>query len=195
MRSAQDHARRTPRLQRFLPPRCAETPAITGLQSRKAEFRDRSREIIAAGLRILKKSRGHDGAHGVAADVLAAGVAAAVPKKARHRAQGADFESIAQHVVGLVPPAAAALASIISKHRNSLNRRSLPHFKNVYSVRADLTTLFGRIPRLSPRSILLVGDTDSKKTERVYRHMNHVNLTSPRPPTSKSPARDRVRGA
>src|SRR5208337_158155 len=128
---AQDHARRTPRLQRFLPPRCAQTPAITGLQSRKAEFRDRRREIIAAGLRILKKSRGHDGAHVVAADVLAAGVAASVAKKARHRAQGTDFESIAQHVLGLVAPAAAALASVISQHRDSLHRRSLLRFENV----------------------------------------------------------------
>jgi hypothetical protein len=75
MCSAQNHARRTPRLQRFLPPRCAQTPAITGLQSRKAEFRDRHRQIVAAGLRILKKFRGHDGAHRVAADILAAGVA------------------------------------------------------------------------------------------------------------------------
>jgi hypothetical protein len=30
MRSAQDHARRTPRLQRFVPARCAQTPALTG---------------------------------------------------------------------------------------------------------------------------------------------------------------------
>src|SRR5258707_14317904 len=117
MCSAQDYARSTLRLQRFLPPRCAQTPAITGLESRKAEFRDRRREIIAAGLRILKESRGHDGAHGVAADVLAAGVAASVAKKTRHRAHGADFESIAQHVLGLVAPAAAALAGVISQHR------------------------------------------------------------------------------
>src|SRR5580692_12477796 len=112
MRSAQDHARRTPRLQRFPPPRCAQTPSIVRLESRKAEFRNRRREIIAAGLRILKKSRGHDGAHGVAADVLAAGVAASVAKKTRHRAQGADFESIAEHVLGLVAPAAATLANL-----------------------------------------------------------------------------------
>src|SRR5271155_1827804 len=95
MCSAQDHARRTPRLQRFLPSRCAQTPAITGLKSWKAEFRDWRREIIAAGLRILKKSRGHDGTHGVAADVLAAGVATAVAKETDNQAQGADFESIA----------------------------------------------------------------------------------------------------
>src|ERR1700722_16619455 len=124
MCSAQDHARRKPRLQRFLPPRCAQTPAITGLQSRKAEFRDRRREIIAAGLRILKKSRGHYRAHGVAADVIAAGVAAALAKKTRHRAQGADFESVAEHVLRLVASAAAALASVISQHRDSLHRRS-----------------------------------------------------------------------
>src|SRR5882724_5531634 len=120
MCSAQDHAGGAPRLQRFLPPRCAQTPAITRLKSRKAEFRDRRREIIAAGLRILKKSRGHDDAHGVAAGVLAAGVTAAVPKETRHRAQGADIESIAEHVLRLVAPAAAALASVISQHRDSL---------------------------------------------------------------------------
>src|SRR6266404_695202 len=128
MRSAQHHARRTPRLQRFLPARCAQTPAIIGLQSRKAEFRHRRREIIAAGLRELEKTHGHDGAHGVAAVVLAAGVAAAVAKESRHRAQGADFESIAEHVLGLVAPA-SALASVISQHRNSLHRRSLPTAK------------------------------------------------------------------
>jgi hypothetical protein len=32
-----------------------------------------------------------------------------------------------------------------------------------------MTTLFGRIRRFSARLILLVGNTDSKKTERVYR--------------------------
>src|SRR6202453_2573818 len=126
MCSAQHHARRMPCLQRFLPARCAQTPPITGLQSRKAEVRNRRREIIAAGLRKLKKTRGHDGAHGVAADVLAAGIAAAVAKETRHRAQGADFESIAEHVLGLVAPAAATLASVISQHRYSLHRRSLP---------------------------------------------------------------------
>ena len=134
MCSAQHHARRVPCLQRFLPSRCAQAPAITGLQSRKAEFRDRRREIIAAGLRIFKKSRGHDGAHGVAADVLAAGVAASIAKKTRHRAQGADFESIAQHVLGLASPAAAALARVISQHRDSLHRRSFPCFDNVHCV-------------------------------------------------------------
>jgi len=133
MCSSQDHARRTPHLQRFLPPGCAQTPAITGLQSGKAEFWDRRREIIAAGLRILKKSRGHNGAHGVTTDVFAAGVTAAVAKETRHRAQGADFESIAQHVPGLVAPAAATLASVISQHRDSLHRRSLPRFENVNS--------------------------------------------------------------
>src|SRR5258708_3185618 len=120
MRAAQDHARRTPRLQRFLPARCAQTPAITGLQSRKAEFRHRRREIIAAGLRELEKTQGHDNAHGVAADVLAAGVAAAVPKESRHRAQGADFESIADHVLGLLAPS-PAFASVFSQHWNSLH--------------------------------------------------------------------------
>src|SRR6202521_2647286 len=125
MCSAKDYARPPPRLKRFLPARCAQTPAITGLQSRKAEFRDRRREIIAARLRILKKSRGHDRAHRVAADILAAGVAEAVAKETGHRAQRADFESIAEHVLGLVA-FAAALASVISQHRDSLHRYPSP---------------------------------------------------------------------
>src|SRR5580698_1493088 len=70
MCSTQHHARRASRLQSFLPPGCAQTPAITGLESRKSEFRDRRREIIAAGFRILEKSGRHDGASGMAADVL-----------------------------------------------------------------------------------------------------------------------------
>ena len=122
MCSTQHHARRASRLQSFLPPGCAQTPAITGLESRKSEFRDRRREIIAAGFRILEKSGRHDGANGMAADVLAAGVTAAVAKKSRHRAQGADFEPIAQHVLGFSAPAAAALAGVLSQHRNSLHR-------------------------------------------------------------------------
>ena len=113
---------------------CIRDRAITGLQSRKAEFRDRRREIIAARLRILEKSRGHDGAHGVAADVLAAGIAAAVAKETRHRVQGADHESIAEHVLGLVAPAAAALTSDIFLHRDSLHRRTLRRFENVHTV-------------------------------------------------------------
>src|SRR5271167_3215027 len=150
MRGAQDHARRTPRLQRLLPARCAQTPAITGLQSRKAEFRDRRREIIAAGLRKLKKTRGHDGAHGVARDVLAAGVAAAVAKETRHRAQGADFESIAEHVLGLVAPAAAALASALSQHKDSLHRHSPLLRKCPFRmIRTD--AVFSRIRRFGPR--------------------------------------------
>src|SRR5271167_1991475 len=108
-----------------MPARCAQTPAVTGLQSRKAEFRHRRREIIAAGLRELEKIRGYDDAHGVAADVLAAGVAAAVAKESRHRAQRADSESVAEHVLRLVAPT-AALAGVFSQHRNSLHRRSLP---------------------------------------------------------------------
>src|SRR5258708_21693364 len=144
MCSAQDHARRTPGLQRFLPARCAQTPAITGLQSRKAEFRHRRREIIAAGLRELEKTQGHDNAHGVAADVLAAGVAAAVPKESRHRAQGADFESIAEHVLGLLA-ASPAFASVFSQHWNSLHRHTLPAKMSI----RDTVSKYGKKRRLA----------------------------------------------
>ena len=47
----------------------------------------------------------------MAADVVAAGIAASVAKKTRHRAQGADFQPITEHVLGLLATATAALAA------------------------------------------------------------------------------------
>jgi hypothetical protein len=170
--------------ERFLPPRCAQTPAITGLQSRKAEFRDRRGEIIAAGFRILKKSRGHDGAHGVAADVLTAGVAASVAKETCHRAHGADFESIAQHAPGLVAPAAA----LTDTRRPSFRAARMTRMTH-YNTPTTAPVSAGEHSRVDSTEAIPDGRTCFRAL------MNHVNLTSPRPPTSKSPARDRVRGA
>jgi hypothetical protein len=58
---------------------------------------------------------GHDGADSVAAEVLSSGVAAAVAKEARHGVYRADFELVAEHVTGRVPPAATNIA-IVPQH-------------------------------------------------------------------------------
>src|SRR5450755_3668891 len=83
MGSAQSNPRRMPGLQRLLPPRRAQTPAVTGFQPRKAEFRHRRGEIVATGCRVVEEARGHYGAHRVTTDVFRMGVAAPVAKKTR----------------------------------------------------------------------------------------------------------------
>ena len=80
MCSAQDDARRAPRLERFLPPRCAQTPAITRLRSRKAEFGTGVERSLPRDFEYSRNSAVMTGAPGVAADVLAAGVAASIAK-------------------------------------------------------------------------------------------------------------------
>src|SRR5580700_5961239 len=78
---AQDHARRLARLKRFLPTGCTQAPPAPWCEAMKAEFRHWCRKIVAPGLGEPEKRRGHDGADSVAADVLSAGVAAAVSKE------------------------------------------------------------------------------------------------------------------
>src|SRR5512135_3419348 len=64
MGRTQDDAWGAPSLERFLPARRAEAPAVAGLQAREAEFRHRRREIVAAGLRKFQKLRRHHRADG-----------------------------------------------------------------------------------------------------------------------------------
>ena len=70
VRSPQDHAGRATRLQRLLPARRTQAPAVAGPQAGKAELRHRCRKIIAPGLGKLEKLGSHDGADRVAADVF-----------------------------------------------------------------------------------------------------------------------------
>src|SRR5215475_2625024 len=85
MRGAQDHARRLTGLERFLPTRRAQAPAIARLEAAEAELRHRRGKIVAGGFGEREKFGGHDDANRVAADVLAARVAAAVAKEPGHR--------------------------------------------------------------------------------------------------------------
>ena len=84
VRGAQDHAGCLAGFKCFLPTGCAEAPTVAGFQAAKAEFRHRRRKIVATGFGKREKLGGHDGADGVAADILSRSVAAAVPKEARH---------------------------------------------------------------------------------------------------------------
>ena len=84
VRGAQDHAGSLAGLKRFLPTGCTEAPPVAGFQAAKAELRHRRRKIVATGFGKREKLGGHDGADGVAADILSRSVAAAVPKEARH---------------------------------------------------------------------------------------------------------------
>src|SRR5262245_35694401 len=90
-----------------MPAGCAEAPTVAGLEAGKAEFRHRRGKIIAARFGKRKKRGGHDRAHRVAADILPPGIAAAVAKEARHRADRTEFEPVAEHVAGEIRPAAS----------------------------------------------------------------------------------------
>src|SRR5271169_2384953 len=70
VRSPQDHAGRLARLERFLPARRTQAPAVAGPEAGKAEFWHRCRQIIAAGFRKLEKLSSHDRADGMTTDVF-----------------------------------------------------------------------------------------------------------------------------
>src|SRR5437660_4670673 len=115
VRSAQHHVGGLARLERFLPTRRAQAPAVARLEAGKAELRHRRRKIIAAGFGKGEEIGGHDDTNRVAADVLARRVAAAVAKEARHWFYRADFEPLAEHVAGGVAPT-FAMRPVIPQH-------------------------------------------------------------------------------
>src|SRR5262249_55192438 len=59
---AQHHARRLARLERLLPARCAQAPAVARLEAAEAELRHRRRQIVAARFGEREKSGGGGGA-------------------------------------------------------------------------------------------------------------------------------------
>jgi hypothetical protein len=115
MRRAKYDARRVIGLERLLPTLRAETPAIAGFQSGKTDFRHRGREVVAARFGKTKERVGHHCADGVTADVFAAGIATAVPVKAGHRLDRAQFKRLAKNIARRQPPAPLLFASV-SQH-------------------------------------------------------------------------------
>jgi hypothetical protein len=95
VRGPQDHAGRLARLERFLPARRTQTPAVSRSQAGKAELWHRRRKIIAAGFGKLEELSSHDGADGVTTDVFSARIAASVSEEPRQGLHRAVFESVA----------------------------------------------------------------------------------------------------
>src|SRR5262245_46286828 len=127
MRGLQDYAGRLAGLQRLLPARGAQTPAISGLEARETVVGHGRRQIVAARLGEFEEVVGHDDADGMAAEVLRTRIAAGVAEEPCHRRDRADFQAPAEHVArGLTPAALLAPSGLIQRHRSSLRRRSLP---------------------------------------------------------------------
>jgi hypothetical protein len=95
VRSPQNHAGRLARLERFLPARRTQAPAVAGPQAGKAKLWHRRRKIIATGFGKLEELSSHDSADGMTADVFSTRVAAAVSEEPRHGLRRAVFESVA----------------------------------------------------------------------------------------------------
>src|SRR5579862_8133273 len=98
MSRAQDDVRRLARVERLLPARRAKAPAVAGDEAGKAVIRHRRREIVALSLRISEELGRGDDANRVAADIVGAGVTAAIAIEAGHRPERAILERFAQHV-------------------------------------------------------------------------------------------------
>src|SRR5690242_7605897 len=85
-------------VERLLPARRAQAPAVARLEAGEAVLWHRRGEIVAGGLREGEELGGHDDANRVQAVILAAGVAAGVAIEAGQRLGGAGPQRAAQHV-------------------------------------------------------------------------------------------------
>src|SRR3974390_3425646 len=115
MSRAQNNARCMSCLERVLPTWGAETPAVSRLQTRKTERGYRSGEIVAGGPRKREKFGRHHRANGMAAEVLCASIAAAVPIETSHGLERAEFEAFAEDVERRLL-AARPVGPVISQH-------------------------------------------------------------------------------
>jgi hypothetical protein len=129
VRSPQDYAGRLARLERFLPARRTQAPAVAGPQPGKAEFWHRRRKIVAAGFRKLEELSSHDGADGVATDVFSTRIAAPVSEEPRQRLHRAIFESVAKNIPGRFWPA-PAVPAVFPQHRQPLDSRHVSNTRN-----------------------------------------------------------------
>ena len=80
------------------PPRCADAPAVAGLEAGKAVLRHRCHEVVAASELMLEELRGHHSAHRVGAQVIRARRAAAVAIEAGERVAATLLEWTAEHI-------------------------------------------------------------------------------------------------
>ena len=100
-------------VERFLPAGGAQAPAVAGLQAGKAILRQGGAEIVAVGLGKGQERRGRDHADRVQADILGAGIAAAVAIEAGDRLDGAGLQRAAQDIDRRRAAGAAFLGGLI----------------------------------------------------------------------------------
>lgn len=84
--------------QRITPARYANTPAISGIESRKSPLRMGRNEIVPVEHREIEKIASHDNANGVQTDVLRTGVAEPVAIKSCYGIAATAFEFGAENV-------------------------------------------------------------------------------------------------
>ena len=89
---------RCPVLVRFEPACCAKAPTIPRPQPRELEFRVRRGQIVAPGEREVEKLPGHAYANRVRAEIVVAGIAAAVTKEPGEGRLAAVLQRFAEHV-------------------------------------------------------------------------------------------------
>ena len=124
-RSPQQYPGRLARLERFLPARRTQAPAVAGPQAGKAEFWHRRRKIIAPGFGKLEELSSHDGADGMTTDVFSTRMAASVSEEPRQRLHRAVFELVAKNISGRFWPA-PSVPAIILQHRQPLTSATFP---------------------------------------------------------------------
>ena len=78
----------------------ADAPAVAGLEAGEAVLRHGGGEIVAEALGGGEKLRRDDAADGVHAEIVRAGVAAAVAEEAGHGLAAAGGEGLAEDVLG-----------------------------------------------------------------------------------------------
>ena len=89
-----------PSFESLLPPRHAEAPFIAGPQSRKAELRHGSAQVISVFLGELEELFAHHRADGVQAMVARSCTTVAIPKETREGIAAATLQFSAEDVCG-----------------------------------------------------------------------------------------------
>ena len=82
----------------FLPAQHTQAPLVAGLEAGEVIFWVRRDQVIAHHLGENQKILGHAGTHGVNADIICAGVAAAIAEEAGERVIAAIFQLSAQYI-------------------------------------------------------------------------------------------------
>src|SRR6476620_6255901 len=116
VRSGEPHLRRLPRVERLLPARRAQAPAIARLQPGKSGGRNRDREIVAGRLREREKLGVYLGAYRMHAEILGAGLATAGPVEPGQRLRAAFGKRFAEHIARPGGPPRSGTGSVGHSH-------------------------------------------------------------------------------